>query len=122
MIFRGEEMMKRFTTRLGILVLIVSIANVLAATSALGQTTDLPRRDLSDLPSYKQEYKVVGGFRIFGSELKGAIEALVTGFKKYHQDAKISTNFMTSSEGAMAGLYTGNSDPAPSDHHPKITY
>src|SRR6202171_4502304 len=114
-------MMKRFVTRLAVLVLIASITNVLAATSALGQTTDLPRRDLSDLPSYKPEYKVVGGFRIFGSELKGSIEALVAGFKKYHPDAKISTNFMTSSEGAMAGMYTGISDLAPAGDDAKIT-
>src|SRR5260370_31532173 len=121
MIFRGEEMMKRFTTRLGILVLIVSIANVLAATGTIAQTHDLPRRDLSDLPAYKPEYKVQGGFRIFGSELKGAIEALANGFKKYHPDAKISTNFMTSSEGAIAGLYTGVSDLAPAGDDAKIT-
>src|SRR6266446_2723870 len=121
MIFGGAETMKRFTTRLAVIVLIALITNVLAATSVLAQTTDLPRRDLSDLPSYKPEYKVVGGFRIFGSELKGAIEALVTGFKKYHPDAKISTNFMTSSEGAMAGLYTGISDLAPAGDDAKIT-
>ena len=107
--------MKRLISKLALPLMLVSI------TSASAQTTDLPRRDLSDLPSYKPEYQVVGGFRIFGSELKGAIEALVAGFKKYHPDAKISTNFMTSSEGAMAGLYTGISDLAPAGDDAKIT-
>src|SRR5258708_7316881 len=113
--------MNRFTTKLAILVLIALIANVFVATRALGQTTDLPRRDLSDLPSYKPEYKVVGGFRICGSELKGAVEALVVGCKKYDPDARISTSFITSSEGAMAGLYIGISDLAPAGDDAKIT-
>src|SRR5262252_7521053 len=112
-------MMRRFLTKSAVLILIVLMTIVFS--SAFAQTTDLPRRDLSDLPSYKPEYKVVGGFRIFGSELKGAIEALVAGFKKYHPDAKISMNFMTSSEGAMAGLYTGISDLAPAGDDAKIT-
>src|SRR3984893_5226304 len=102
--------MKRFVDKLAVPICMVLIENVFAAPGALAQTHDLPRRDLSDLPSYKPEYKVQGGFRIFGSELKGAIEALANGFKKYQPDAKISTNFMTSSEGAIAGLYIGISD------------
>ena len=92
-----------------------------AAVPLFGQKKDLPARDLSDLRPYKAEYKVAGGFRIFGSELKGAIEALVTGFEKYQPDAVISTNFMTSSEGAMAGLYTGIADLAPAGDDAKIT-
>ncbi len=113
--------MKRFLNKLAVPILIALFANVLAAPGALAQTHDLPRRDLSDLPSYKPEYKVQGGFRIFGSELKGAIEALANGFKKYQPDAKISTNFMTSSEGAIAGLYIGISDLAPAGDDAKIT-
>ena len=113
--------MKRFLNRLAVPILIALIANVFAAPGALAQTHDLARRDLSDLPSYKPEYKVQGGFRIFGSELKGAIEALAVGFKKYQPDAKISTNFMTSSEGAIAGLYIGISDLAPAGDDAKIT-
>ena len=113
--------MKRFMYRLAVVLLVALLVNLLAAPGALAQTHDLPRRDLSDLPSYKPEYKVQGGFRIFGSELKGAIEALANGFKKYQPDAKISTNFMTSSEGAIAGLYTGISDLAPAGDDAKIT-
>src|SRR5229473_4023094 len=114
-------MMRPFVRKLAVAVLIALVANVLAAPGVRAQTHDLPRRDLSDLPSYKPEYKVQGGFRIFGSELKGAMEALAIGFKKYHPDAKISTNFMTSSEGAIAGLYTGISDLAPAGDDAKIT-
>ena len=102
-------------------VLIVLMAVALSATFAFAQKRDLPQRDLSDLPAYKPEYKVAGGFRIFGSELKGAVEALAVGFKKYHPDVMISTNFMTSSEGAMAGLYVGVSDLAPAGDDAKIT-
>src|SRR5438128_12565959 len=102
--------MKRFVNKLVLPVLIAVVANVVAAPGAFAQTHDLPRRDLSDLPPYKVEYKVQGGFLIFGSELKGAMEALAVGFKKYHPEAMMATNFMTSSEGAIAGLYTGISD------------
>src|SRR5258706_12119210 len=113
--------MKRFLNKLAGPILIVLITNVFAAPGALAQTHDLPRRDLSDLPSYKPEYRVQGGFRIFGSELKGAMEALAVGFKKYHPEAMMATNFMTSSEGSIAGLYTGISDLAPAGDDAKIT-
>src|SRR6267143_5993094 len=113
--------MKRFLNKLAVPLLIALIANVFAAPGALAQTHDLTRRDLSDLPSYTPEYKVQGGFRIFGSELKGAMEALAIGFKKYHPEAMMATNFMTSSEGAIAGLYTGISDLAPAGDDAKVT-
>jgi phosphate transport system substrate-binding protein len=113
--------MQRFMNKLVVPVLFALVAATFAAPCAQAQTRDLPRRDLSDLPSYKPEYKVQGGFRIFGSELKGAVEALAVGFKKYHPEAMISTNFMTSSEGAIAGLYTGISDLAPAGDDAKIT-
>ena len=109
--------MPRFLCKLGA----VSLMLMVPLTFLQAQTRDLPRRDLSDLPHYQVEYKVEGGFRIFGSELKGAVEALVEGFKKYHPDAVFSTNFMTSSEGAIAGLYTGVSDLAPAGDDAKIT-
>lgn len=113
--------MKRLMNKLVVAVLFALLASVLTAPCLLAQTHDLPRRDLSDLPAYKPDYKVQGGFRIFGSELKGAMEALVIGFKKYHPDVVFSTNFMTSSEGAIAGLYTGISDLAPMGDDAKIT-
>jgi phosphate transport system substrate-binding protein len=106
----------------GLVMLMLCVAMApLAQAQTPAQTRDLPRRDLSDLPPYKVEYKVAGGFRIFGSELKGAMEALAVGFKKFHPDVMISTNFMTSSEGTIAGLYTGISDLAPAGDDAKIT-
>jgi phosphate transport system substrate-binding protein len=77
--------------------------------------------DLSSLPSYKPEQKVAGAIRFFGSELKGQTEVWEKGFLKFHPDAVFSNNFMTSSEGAMAGLYTGLSDLAPAGDDAKIT-
>src|SRR6267378_2723270 len=121
MTWKREGMIRLFSTKLSAPILISSIAIALAAPFAPAQTRDLPRRDLSDLPPYKAEYKVQGGFRIFGSELKGAMEALAVGFKKYHPEAMMATNFMTSSEGAIAGLYTGISDLAPAGDDAKIT-
>ena len=63
--------------------------------------------NVSNLPSYKPEFKVEGAIRCFGSELKGQTEVWEKGFLKYQPNAVFSNNFMTSSEGAMAGLYTG---------------
>ena len=76
---------------------------------------------LADMPPYKVDYKVAGGFRVFGSELKGQVEVWEKGFMKFHPDVVFSNNFMTSSEGAMAGMYTGLSDLAPAGDDAKIT-
>lgn len=114
-------MMRRSINQLAAMILTLLIATTLVVPGIFGQSKDLPRRDLSDLPAYKPEYSVKGGFRILGSELKGAVEALTVGFKKFHPDVVFSTNFMTSSEGAIAGLYLGVSDLAPAGDDAKIT-
>ncbi|MBS0514477.1 MAG: hypothetical protein JSS16_03280 [Proteobacteria bacterium] len=62
-----------------------------------------------------------GSLRIAGSELKGNIDLLVEGFKKFHPDAVVSTNFQTSSEGALGMMYSGVSDVAPMGDDAKIT-
>src|SRR5260370_1429739 len=77
--------------------------------------------DLSQIPPYKPEYKVTGGLRIAGSELKGNVDLLAEGFKKFQPDAVVSTNFMTSSEGALGMMYAGASDVAPMGDDAKIT-
>ena len=96
-----------------------SLAATLAAllsTAALAQAPDV-----NQLPAYKPEFKVQGSLRIAGSELKGNIELLVEGFKKFHPDAVVSTNFQTSSEGALGMMYSGVSDVAPMGDDAKIT-
>ncbi|MHB8812563.1 MAG: hypothetical protein ACYDAE_04780, partial [Steroidobacteraceae bacterium] len=57
--------------------------------------------DLSQVPSYKPEFHVVGRLRIAGSPLKGMIPALIEGFQKAQPDALVSGNYMTESEGAL---------------------
>jgi phosphate transport system substrate-binding protein len=83
--------------------------------------TELPPPDLSDLPAYVPEVKINGALRIVGSELKNAADQLAEGFKHFHPEARVSTNFMTSSEGGIAGLYCGISDVAPMGDDAKIT-
>jgi phosphate transport system substrate-binding protein len=73
------------------------------------------------LARYVPEIQVRGGIRIFGSFLKGNVEALERAFLKFHPEAEFANNFMTSSEGAMAGLYTGLADLAPAGDDAKIT-
>ena len=77
--------------------------------------------DVNQIPPYHPEFKVAGGLRIAGSELKGNVDLLVEGFKKFHPDAAVSTNFMTSSEGALGLMYAGVSDVAPMGDDAKIT-
>jgi phosphate transport system substrate-binding protein len=83
--------------------------------------TELPPPELSDLPPYVPEVKIIGALRISGSELKNAVDQLAEGFKHFHPEARVSTNFMTSSEGGLAGLYCGVSDVAPMGDDAKIT-
>lgn len=83
--------------------------------------TELPAPDLSDLPPYVPQTKIVGAVRILGSELKNAVVYLAEGFNKFHPEARVSTSYMTSSEGGLAGLYTGISDVAPMGDDAKIT-
>ena len=77
--------------------------------------------DVNSIPSYKKELNVVGKLRIAGSELKGLVEHLVQGFQKFQPGAKPSTNFMTSSEGALGMMYAGVSDVAPMGDDAKIS-
>jgi phosphate transport system substrate-binding protein len=76
--------------------------------------------NLNEIPPYKPEYKVEGGLRIAGSELKGNVDLLVEGFKKFHPGAVVTTNFMTSSEGALGMMFSGASDVAPMGDDAKI--
>jgi phosphate transport system substrate-binding protein len=89
---------------------------LLGAASAHAQAPD-PQT----LPPYQKQFDVVGRLRIAGSELKSNVDLLVDGFKKFHPGAKVSTNFMTSSEGALGLLCAGVSDVAPMGDDAKIS-
>ena len=88
------------------------------ALCALGAYAQAP--NLTEIPPYKPETKVEGGLRIAGSELKGNVDLLVEGFKKFHPGAVATTNFMTSSEGALGMMFSGASDVAPMGDDAKI--
>jgi phosphate transport system substrate-binding protein len=88
------------------------------AACAFGAYAQAP--NLNEIPPYKPEYKVEGGLRIAGSELKGNVDLLVEGFKKFHPGAVVTTNFMTSSEGALGMMFSGASDVAPMGDDAKI--
>src|SRR5262249_781615 len=76
---------------------------------------------LTQIPPYRKELDVTGGVSIAGSELKGVMDKLVEGFQKVQPNAKVSTNYMTSSEGALGMMYAGVSDIAPMGDDAKIT-
>jgi phosphate transport system substrate-binding protein len=91
---------------------------IAVALSAFGAYAQAP--NLNEIPPYKPEYKVDGGLRIAGSELKGNVDLLVEGFKKFHPGVVVTTNFMTSSEGALGMMFSGASDVAPMGDDAKI--
>src|SRR6266478_2736383 len=86
-------------------------APLLAALCSSAASAQAP--DPRAIPPYKKELNVVGGLRIAGSELKGVVDLLAEGFRKFQPDAKVSNNFMTSSEGALGMMIAGVSDVAP---------
>ena len=96
----------------------LKLASAALAFSALGAHAQAP--DLNTIPPYKKEFDVVGGLRIGGSELKGMVDKLVEGFQRVQPAAKVSTNYMTSSEGALGLLFSGVSDVAPMGDDAKI--
>jgi len=91
------------------------------ALAAFALRAQAQEPDLNTIPAYKKEFEVVGRLRIAGSELKGNVDLLAEGFKKLHPGAKVSTNFMTSSEGALGMMYAGVSDVAPMGDDAKIS-
>src|SRR5437660_11677327 len=97
----------------------LKIAPLVAALCASAAFAQAP--DLNAIPPYKKELNVAGGLRIAGSELKGVVDLLAEGFRKFQPDAKVSNNFMTSSEGALGMMIAGVSDVAPMGGDAKIT-
>lgn len=91
------------------------------ASETIAQYQEPPPPSLPDLPSYKVEYKVVGGLRLVGSELKNAVDQLAAEFSKFHPDAKVTTSKIPSSEGGIAALYFNLADVAPMGDDAKIT-
>jgi len=96
----------------------LKLACALGALSAAGAFAQAP--DTSQVPPYKKELEVVGGLRVAGSELKGIMDKLLEGFQKVQPGVKVSTNYMTSSEGALGMMYGGASDVAPMGDDAKI--
>jgi phosphate transport system substrate-binding protein len=87
----------------------------------LSRYQELPPPELPDLPHYQPQAHLTGTVRIYGSELKNAVEYLARGFQQYQPDVKVNWSNATSSEGALAGLYTGVSDVAPMGDDAKLT-
>jgi ABC-type phosphate transport system substrate-binding protein len=92
-----------------------------AGAETLARYSELPPPQLPDLPAYKPEVKITGTLRIFGSELKNAVQYLAEGFQRQHPGMRITWSNGPSSEGGIAGLYTGISDVAPMGDDAKIT-
>lgn len=119
----------RAATRRTACALLVSLLPVLSAAGVRAQSTSgnavaaapLESADFKNLPAYKPEAKLVGGLRVAGSELKGLVDVLLAGFEKHQPGLVVSTNYMTSSEGALGMMYAGVSDVAPMGDDAKIT-
>ncbi len=85
---------------------------------SVGAQAQIP--DVNQIPPYAPHMKVQGAIRVFGTDLKGQMAIWEAGFLKYQPSAVFANNFMTSSEGSLAGLYTGIGDMAPAGDDEKI--
>jgi len=92
-----------------------------AGTVTAARYSELPPPSLPDLPSYKPEVKLKGTLRVYGASLKNAVDYLLAGFQQFHPDLQVASNLSTSSEGALAGLYTGIADVAALGDDAKMT-
>ncbi len=91
---------------------IMSVMLAMAATCACAQ-------DLTALPEYKPERKVVGPIRSIGGTLGGQFKIWEDGFHKYHPDIRFADT-LVSSESSIGGLYSGASDLGPSGHEAEL--
>lgn len=87
----------------------------------ISRYVELPPPSLPDLPAYEPDKQLTGTLRIYGSELKNSVEYLAKGFQAFHPGMKVTWSHAASSEGGVAGLYTGISDVAPMGDDAKIT-
>lgn len=87
----------------------------------MARYSELPPPQLPDLPTYKAQRPITGTLRIYGSELKNAVQYLAEGFQRQHPNIRVTWSNAPSSEGGIAGLYTGVSDVAPMGDDAKIT-
>jgi phosphate transport system substrate-binding protein len=99
----------------------ICAALALTVAGSYGLAVHAQAPPLSDIPPYKIEFTCEGGLRVYGNWMRGNMIKLVDGFRKFHPQCVVGTNFHTSSEGAIAGLYTGISDIAPMGDDAKIT-
>ena len=100
--------------------LIVCMA-ALAVSLSAGPLAYAQAPDVAQLAPYKPEAHLFGTLRFYGNYMKGNMQKLIDGFAKVQPDLQIATNFSTSSEGSLAGLYTGISDLAPAGDDAKVT-
>lgn len=104
--------------------LVIFFALLAMVAPALAQKTSLQtweKADVAKLPAYVPETKLEGSIRCYGSDLKGQMPVWEKGFLKYQPGIQFANNFTASSEGAMAGLFTGLADIGPAGDDAKIT-
>lgn len=94
---------------------------ILAAAFACVTPALAQIQDPGKLPDYVPGVQLHGSIKCFGSELKGQMAVWEQGFLKYQPDVVFSNDFVTSSEGAMAGLYIAKADLAPAGDDAKIS-
>ena len=97
------------------------VAAALLVTSLDAGIARAQAPDIANLPPYKADAQLHGALRVYGNWMRGNMQKLVDGFKKAQPDLEIATNFSTSSEGAIAGLYVGIADVAPAGDDGKMT-
>ncbi|MDD3178961.1 MAG: hypothetical protein PHQ04_01275 [Opitutaceae bacterium] len=91
-------------------ILLVASSLVSASEGAGASSTYQPAHyDLSGLPVYQPEHRLIGVLRIYGTPLDGLVGKLNTAFRGMHGQIRLHAYLINTSQG-MAGLTTGLAD------------
>jgi phosphate transport system substrate-binding protein len=109
--------MRRFLRRLGIALLQTAVALLLTGHApAKADNVKFPSDyiptgyDLSALPVYQPEHRLLGTIRVYGTPLEGLMGKWLAAFRgEYHGQVRLST-YMVNTSQAFAGLVTGEAD------------
>ncbi|MDB6126825.1 MAG: phosphate transporter substrate-binding protein, partial [Verrucomicrobia bacterium] len=77
--------------------------------------------DLSDLPIYQPEHRLLGTIRVYGTPLEGLVGKWMAAFRgEYHGQIRLSAYLINTSQ-AFAGLVTGQADIGLMGHRTWLT-
>ena len=100
--------------------LLLGVAPTVAADVSSGTDYVPPRYDLSDLPIYKPEHRLLGVLRIYGTPLDDLVGAWTTAFRGMHGQIRLNAYLINTSQG-IGALTLGIADIGLMGHRTWLT-